>query len=276
MRRVWRGLTSQPITAVSVLCLVVFVLAAVFAPFLTDFDPNQLNVRNAYTAPNSEHLLGTDDLGRDLYARIIYGGRVSLMIAFASALGSGIVGLLVGLLAGYVRRFDTPLMLFMDGLMAFPGIMLALAVVAVLGPNQLNVFIALVMVYTPRIARVVRSSVLVLREMDYVLAARALGVPTWRIMLRHLLPNALAPWMVQVTLVLAFALLTEAGLSFLGLAGSSDRPSWGGIISEGRLVLSKAPWLALFPGLAIAITVLSINLVGDTLRDTLDSRLKGT
>ncbi len=166
-------------------------------------------------------------------------------------------------------------MLFMDGLMAFPSILLALVVVAIVGRSQFNVVMALVIVFGPRISRIVRSSVLVLRELAYVEAAQSLGVPTWRIMLRHLLPNALAPWLVQVTLILAFALLTEAGLSFLGLGGNTEHPSWGGIISEARIMLARAPWLTLWPGVAIAVTVLAVNIMADELRDRLDPRLRG-
>ena len=196
-QRIWRNLTRNVLASISLLVLVLIILSAVFAPLLTDKDPNRLNVRSAFAPPGSEgHLLGTDDLGRDLYSRLLYGGRVSLLIAGTSALGAGIFGMIIGLSAGYLRRIDTLLMLFMDGLMAFPSILLALVVVAVLGRSQLNVVMALVIVFGPRISRIVRSSVLVLRELAYVEAAQSLGVPTWRIMLRHLLPNALAPWLV--------------------------------------------------------------------------------
>jgi peptide/nickel transport system permease protein len=264
------------LATLSLLVLILIVLSAVFAPLLTDKDPNRLNVRSAFAPPGSEgNLLGTDDLGRDLLARLLYGGRVSLLIAGASAVGAGIFGMIVGLTARYLRRFDTIIMLFMDGLMAFPSILLALVVVAVAGRSQFNVVMALVVVFGPRISRIVRSSVLVLRELAYVEAAQAMGVPVWRIMLRHLLPNALAPWLVQVTLILAFALLTEAGLSFLGLGGNTENPSWGGIISEGRIMLARAPWLTFWPGLAIAVTVLAVNIMADELRDRLDPRLRG-
>jgi peptide/nickel transport system permease protein len=275
-RRAWRAVTRNPLASLSLVVLVAIVLSALFAPMLTEHQPNRLSVRNAYLSPGADgHLLGTDDLGRDLLSRLLYGGRVSLLIAGASALGAGLIGMLIGLLAGYVRPLDTALMTVMDGLMAFPSIMLALVVVAVAGRSQSNVVIALIIVFGPPIARVVRSSVLVLREFAYVEAAQSLGVPPWRIMLRHLLPNALAPWLVQVTLILAYALLTEAGLSFLGLGGSTQFPSWGGIISEARTQLARAPWLTLYPGVAIAITVLSVNILADELRDRLDPRLRG-
>ena len=273
---IWRSLTRNVLATASLVALILIVLSAFLAPFLTDFDPNRLNVRDAFLSPGEKgHLLGTDDLGRDLWSRLVFGGRVSLSIAGASALGAGIFGMIIGLTAGYLRRLDTPLMLVMDGLMAFPSIMLALVVVAVAGRSQLNVVLALVIVFGPRISRIVRSSVLVLRELAYVEAAQGLGVSTWRIMMRHLLPNALAPWLVQVSLILASALLTEAGLSFLGLGGNTEHPSWGGIISEARIELARAPWLTLYPGLAIALSVLAVNLLADELRDRLDPRLRG-
>ncbi|HLN13217.1 MAG TPA: ABC transporter permease, partial [bacterium] len=220
-------------------------------------------------------LLGTDDLGRDLYARMLYGGRVSLSIAMSTGIGAGLAGTAIGLTAGYFRRIDIPLMLLMDGLMAFPAILLALAIVAALGPGYLNVSLALALVYTPRIARVARGSVLVVREMDYVETARAIGARSGRILWRYLLPNILAPVLVQTTLLLAFALLAEASLSFLGVGGPGESISWGGIIAEGRLDLDVAPWLMLYPGIAIAVTVLAVNILGDALRDTLDPRLRG-
>jgi peptide/nickel transport system permease protein len=274
-RRLWRSVAKNPLATLSTFLLVAIVLAALFAPYLTEHDPTRLRVRNAFLPPGTPgHLLGTDDLGRDVFSRLLYGARTSLAISLAAAVGAGVIGMLIGLVAGYVRRLDTPLMLVMDGLMAFPSIVLALVVVAVAGRSQANVAIALVIVFGPPIARVVRSSVLVLREMQYVEAAQSLGVSTLRVMARHLLPNALAPWLVQVTLILAFALLTEAGLSFLGLGGNTQHPSWGGMISEARLNLARAPWLTLYPGIAIAVTVLAVNIMADELRDRLDPRLR--
>ncbi len=273
--RVWRSVRRNPLATLSAIVLLAVVVATIFAPWLTDHDPNRMSVRNAYLPPGSPgHPLGTDDLGRDLWSRLVFGGRVSLSIAVAAAVGAGIIGMVVGLVAGYIRRLDTFLMLFMDGLMAFPSIVLALVVVAVAGRSQANVVLALVIVFGPRIARVVRSSVLVLRELAYVEAAQSLGANKVRVMLRHLFPNALAPWLVQVTLILAFALLTEAGLSFLGLGGNTQHPSWGGMISEARLILARAPWLTLYPGIAIAVTVLAVNILADELRDRLDPRLR--
>jgi peptide/nickel transport system permease protein len=275
LHRTWRAVSRNPLATISTLVLVLIVLASLFAPYLTEHDPTRLRVRNAFMPPGTPgHPLGTDDLGRDVWSRLLYGARTSLSISIAAAFGAGVIGMVVGLVAGYLRRFDTPLMLLMDGLMAFPSIVLALVVVAVAGRSQINVAIALIIVFGPPIARVVRSSVLVLREMQFVEAAQGLGVSSSRVMLKHLLPNALAPWLVQVTLILAFALLTEAGLSFLGLGGSTQHPSWGGMISEARLNLARAPFLTLYPGIAIAVTVLAVNIMADELRDRLDPRLR--
>ena len=248
---------------------------SVFAPVLATRDPLELRVFEAFEPPAGKYILGTDDLGRDVYSRILYGGRISLNIALTSAIGAGLFGLVIGMVSGYFKKVDLAVMAIMDGLNSFPGIILALATVAALGTSHVNVIISLILVFTPNVARVVRSTMLVLREMDYVMAAKALGISDLQIMFKHLVPNAIAPWLVQVTLILAFALLAESGLSFLGVGGSTELPSWGGIIAEGRLVIGKAPWLVLMPGLLITLTVLSINIIGDALRDIIDPKLQG-
>jgi len=275
MRRVLRRFLGRPLTALSAGVVAIVVCATLAAPLLATHNPTAIDMANALKSPARAYLLGTDDLGRDLYARMLYGGRVSLSIAMSTGIGAGLAGTAIGLTAGYFRRIDIPLMLLMDGLMAFPAILLALAIVAALGPGYLNVSLALALVYTPRIARVARGSVLVVREMDYVETARAIGARSGRILWRYLLPNILAPVLVQTTLLLAFALLAEASLSFLGVGGPGESISWGGIIAEGRLDLDVAPWLMLYPGIAIAVTVLAVNILGDALRDTLDPRLRG-
>jgi len=275
MRRVLRRFLGRPLTALSAGVVAIVVCDTLAAPLLATHNPTAIDMANALKSPARAYLLGTDDLGRDLYARMLYGGRVSLSIAMSTGIGAGLAGTAIGLTAGYFRRIDIPLMLLMDGLMAFPAILLALAIVAALGPGYLNVSLALALVYTPRIARVARGSVLVVREMDYVETARAIGARSGRILWRYLLPNILAPVLVQTTLLLAFALLAEASLSFLGVGGPGESISWGGIIAEGRLDLDVAPWLMLYPGIAIAVTVLAVNILGDALRDTLDPRLRG-
>ncbi len=275
MRRVLRRLLGRPLPALSAAVVLIVVVGALAAPVLATHNPTTIDMANALKGPARAHLLGTDDLGRDLFTRMLYGGRVSLSIAMSTGVAAGVAGAALGLTAGYFRGIDIPLMLLMDGLMAFPAILLALAIVAALGPGYLNVSIALALVYTPRIARVARGAVLVVREMDYVETARAIGARSGRILWRYLLPNILAPVLVQTTLLLAFALLAEASLSFLGVGGPGEAISWGGIIAEGRLDLDVAPWLMLYPGIAIAATVLAVNILGDALRDTLDPRLRG-
>jgi peptide/nickel transport system permease protein len=249
-------------------------IVAVFAALLATAPPQRIQIRSAFAPPSAEHLFGTDNLGRDVFSRVVLGSRISLSIGLLTVALTGLAGTLIGLLAGYFRSWDEPLMRIMDALMAFPGVMLAVAIAAALGPGALNVVLALAAVYVPRTARVVRASTLVLREMDFVTAARALGASDRRILLGHILPNALTPLVVQLTFVFAYAILSEAALSFLGLGPPPPTPTWGNVIADGRDYLREAPWISLFPGLAISFTVLGLNLFGDGLRDFLDPRLK--
>ena len=250
------------------------VLMALFADALATHHPERTRVRDAFKPPSAEHVLGADHLGRDIWSRVVFGSRISIGIGVATVVLTGLIGAAVGLLSGYFRRLDDPLMRVMDALMAFPGVMLAVAITAALGPSAINVVIALTAVYVPRTARITRASVLVVREMDYVQAARALGAGHLRIVLRHILPNSLGPLVVQLTFVFAYAVLSEAALSFLGMGPPPPAPTWGNVISDGRDYLREAPWICLFPGLAISITVLGLNLMGDGLRDLLDPRMK--
>jgi peptide/nickel transport system permease protein len=249
-------------------------LVALFAGLLVTAPPERIQVRSAFAPPSAAHLFGTDNLGRDVYSRVVLGSRISLSIGLTTVVLTGIAGAAAGLVAGYFRSWDEPVMRIMDALMAFPGIMLAVAIAAALGPGALNVVLALTAVYVPRTARVVRASTLVLREMDFVAAARALGAHSGRILLRHILPNSLTPLVIQLTFVFAYTVLTEAALSFLGLGPPPPTPSWGNVIADGRDYLREAPWICLFPGLAISLAVLGLNLFGDGLRDLLDPRLK--
>jgi peptide/nickel transport system permease protein len=205
---------------------------------------------------------------------VLYGSRVSLEIGFYTVVLTALVGTVVGAVAGYFRRLDELLMRIMDALMAFPTILLAIAITAALGPSKFNVVVALAVVYIPRTARIVRGSVLVVREMDYVQAARTVGAGHARILARHILPNCMAPLIVQLTFVFAYAVIAEAVLSFLGMGPPPPAPTWGNIIAEGRDFIREAYWITLFPGLAIAITVLGLNLLGDGLRDVFDPRMK--
>jgi peptide/nickel transport system permease protein len=252
------------------LVLVVAVLADLIAPV----PPARMQFRHRFTPPGSLFWLGTDNFGRDLLSRVVHGARLSLEIGASVVVLTGVAGTLMGAAAGYFRRLDGWLIGVMDALMAFPTVLLAIGITAALGPSAANAVIALTAVYTPRTARIVRASVLVLRELDYVQAARASGARHARILLRHILPNSLGPLIVQLTFIFAYAVLAEAILSFLGMGPQPPTPTWGNIIAEGRQYMREAPWISLFPGLAIALTVLGLNLLGDGLRDALDPRMK--
>lgn len=250
--------------------VVIALLAGVIAPF----DPLKNNFRYRLGAPNATHWLGTDNFGRDILSRVLHGSRVSLIIGLLVVLFTGFFGTLIGAISGYVRRLDNAIMRVMDGFMAFPPILLAIAIGAVLGPSLLNAVIALTVAYTPRTARIVRASVLVVRESEYVEAARALGAGHMRILFRHILANSLAPLLVQLTFIFALAILAEAVLSFIGVGPPPPTPTFGNIIADGRNYIAEAPWISVWPGIAIMMTVLGLNLMGDGLRDVLDPRLR--
>ncbi|MBP0438382.1 ABC transporter permease [Tianweitania sediminis] len=249
------------------------VLVAVLADLIAPYDPNKNDYRNLLAPPSALHWFGTDGFGRDILSRVMHGTRISLGIGLSVVVMTGLLGVLLGTLAGYVRWLDNILMRIMDGLMAFPGVLLAIALSAALGPSILNAVIALTVTFTPRTARVVRASVLVIRELPYVEAAVAIGAGNLRIIFRYILANALSPLIVQLTFVFAVSILAEAILSFLGVGPRPPAPSLGNIIAEGRNYLQDASWIALFPGMAIACAVLGLNLMGDGLRDVIDPRL---
>ncbi|EKF20011.1 binding-protein-dependent transporter inner membrane component family protein 10 [Nitratireductor pacificus pht-3B] len=266
-------LVSRPTALAGLVVLVVVSLAALLAPWLSTHAPGQLSIVNRLTPPGSAYLMGTDDLGRDIFSRVLYSGRTSLMVGFLVVGVASVIGIFLGLIAGFFRKADAPVSRLIDAMMAFPDILLAIALVAALGPSAANVVLALGIVYAPRLARVVRASTLVIRELPYVEAARALAVPTPVILVRHVLRNVTSPLLVQATFIFANAILAEAGLSFLGVGISPDIPTWGTMISTGRQFMSTAGWIMLFPGLAIVVTVLALQLLGDGLRDLLDPRL---
>jgi peptide/nickel transport system permease protein len=256
-------------------------LAALFAPLVSPFDPLEQDIGQRLREPGWQdaqghvHPLGTDHLGRDILSRIVFGSRIALMVGVAAVAISGVLGMLIGLMAGYFgARVDDFLMRLADIQLAFPFILLAIAVIGVLGPSLRNIIIVIGVSSWVVYARVVRGEVLSIREREYVQAAIALGSQHWRVLRHHVLPNTFTPWLVVATLDMARVIVIESALSFLGLGVQPPTPTWGGMLADGRVYLSTAWWLATFPGLAILITVLGINLFGDGLRDTLDPRLK--
>ncbi|MBL1422283.1 MAG: ABC transporter permease [Alphaproteobacteria bacterium] len=253
--------------------LAVFIFAAVMAEIISPHSPKEMSVRNRLASPDGNWLLGTDEFGRDVLTRLIYAGRVSLIVGVGVATLSSLMGIILGLLAGFFRKLDGPMSRFIDAMMAFPDILLAISLVAALGGSIFNVVLALSIVYAPRIARTVRASTLVIRELAFVEAAHALGTSTWRILVFHILRNMVSPIIVQATFIFAYAMLAEAGLSFLGVGINPDTPTWGTMINAGRQYIGIADWMILAPGIAITLCALSLQIVGDGLRDALDPRL---
>lgn len=269
-----RKLFGRKIVLVGAVVIAVMALAAVAAPWITPYDPMALKVLDRLQSPRAAHWLGTDELGRDVFSRVVFGARYSLIISALVVLVSVAAGVLLGLAAGFFRRLDAPLMRVVDAMMSFPDILLAIALVAVLGASMTNVIIALAIVYTPRVARVVRASTLVVRELLFIEAARALGISTWRILFIHVLQNIASPILVQATFIFAYAILAEAALSFLGVGVPPALPTWGTMIASSQQYAHHAIWLALFPGIAIVLSALSLQMVGDGFRDLLDPKLR--
>jgi peptide/nickel transport system permease protein len=266
-------LTSTPIIAVATICLALIVAMAILAPWLAPHDPMLLAPAQRLKPASSQFLLGTDAYGRDLLSRVIYGARISLIIGLGAAVLSVAVGLFIGLVSGFFRWVDAVLMRVMDGLMAIPSILLAIALITLTRPGLGIVIVAIIIPEVPRIVRLVRAVVLSIRAQPYIESAIAGGTRTLKLLLRHVLPNTLAPLIVQSTYVCASAMLIEAGLSFLGAGVPPEVPSWGNIIAQGRTFFQIAPWTILIPGAFLAVTVLAVNLLGDGLRDRLDPRL---
>lgn len=255
-----------------VFVLAVFLVCAFLAPFLAPFDPNEMEF-DMMIGPSWDHPLGTDDLGRDLLSRIIHGTQTSLLVGFSTVALALVFGVVLGLLAGYFGGwFDAIIMRYIDLQWAFPNFIIAVYLVAVFGTGLLNVIVAISLAFVDDFARIARSMILSIKEEQYVAAARTVGASDSRIIFRHVLPNALAPIIVQATVSVSYAILGEASLSFLGLGVTSDTPTWGLILADGRSFISRAWWMGVFPGLAIMLTVLSINFLGDALRDALDVR----
>ena len=272
-RSAWQTALHNPGVIVGGGLLAVMVALAVFAPFLFTVDPLALNPAVRMRPPSEALWFGSDMLGRDVYSRTVYGTRVSLIVGLSAAALSIVIGLTIGLVAGYIRLLDAILMRVMDGLMAIPAILLAVALVSLAGSSMTTVIVAITIPEIPRVVRLVRSVVLTVREEPYVEAAVAVGTPLPKILVRHVLPNTIAPLIVQATYVCASAIILEAILSFLGAGTPPEIPSWGNMIAEARTFFQIAPWILFFPGLLLAATVLAINVLGDGLRDTLDPRI---
>lgn len=274
MKTLRRLLKNFAFTAGLILTLLL-VLAALAAPLLATHDPNQQDTSRRLEEPSNEHLLGLDDLGRDVYSRIVYGARVSLRVGFSVVLIASLVGITLGAISGYFGGIpDMLVMRLCDILLAFPGILLAIALVAVLGPSLINVILALSIIGWVGYARLVRGQVLKVREMEYVTAAKALGAKSPRVIIKHVLPNVINPVIVMATLGLAGAILAEAALSFLGLGVQPPTPSWGAMLTAGRRYLGLANHLAIFPGAAIMLAVMGLNFLGDGLIDALDPKYR--
>lgn len=276
VRDLWSVLRRSKLAVIGLGIITVLVIVAVIGPTIAPYDPNDLDVRQRSLPPSASHLFGTDDRGRDVFSRVLYGARVSLQVAIIAVGISATFGVLLGAISGYWGGWvDELIMRCTDVLFAFPAILLAIAIMGVLGSSVTNAMIAIGIVYTPIFARITRASVLVIRSEVFVEAAQASGAGGPRIVARHVMPNVAAPIIVETTLSLAFAILAEAALSFLGLGTPPPAPSWGRMLSEGRNYIQGAPWMGLFPGLAIVLSVIGFNFLGDGLRDALDPRLKG-
>ncbi|NLT95683.1 MAG: ABC transporter permease [Clostridia bacterium] len=270
----WKTFSRNKTALVGAVILVVLISAAILAPLITPFPPDYMDPAKRLQSPNAVNYFGTDRFGRDLYTRVIYGSQISLGVGLSVVILTTTLGIILGLVAGYYRTFDEILMRILDGMMAFPSIILMITIMAVLGGKLINVIIALTIVYTPRMARVVRSAVLVQKEQQYVEGARALGAGDLRITVLHILPNCVAPIIIQATMIFAYSVLSESSLSFLGVGVPPEIPSWGNILSDGKVYLRTAPWITIFPGITIAICVLALNMLGDGLRDILDPKIR--
>ena len=273
-RSLWRRLRRHRLAVAGGTITLIMTAIALASPVLLRADPTTIDVEHILAPPSSAHWLGTDDFGRDVLSRVLHGARLSLSIGFSVLIVTLGLGGLSGMASGYFRVADAIVMRIMDALMAFPAILLALAVMAIAGPATINVVLALGIAYSPRMARLARAAVLTVRSRDFIEAARALGARQARILIRHVIPNALAPVIVQGTFTFAYAILGEAALSFVGLGTPPPAPSLGNILADARPVLRDAPWMIAFPSLALSLTILGLNLFGDGIRDVLDPRMR--
>lgn len=276
LSRVARFIKRQPLGTCGLLIVLVMIIAAFFAPWIAPFDPEENNFESMFVAPGATHLLGTDEFGRDIFSRIVWGARTAMLIGFTCAFAASFGGLLVGVMSAYFGgKVDIIVQRVVDVFIAFPGIILALAIVAVLGTELYFVMVAITIPLLPNCARVVRSSALSIREIPYIDAARACGFSHMRIILRHMAPNVIAPFLIMLTTFLGQAILAEASLTFLGLGVQEPTPAWGLMLRSGAEEFAEsAPWVPIFPGLAISLAVFGFNIFGDALRDVLDPKLR--
>ncbi len=271
----WIRMKRNKLAMLGLVILVILILVAIFADFIAPYSFNEQNLANQFQKPNKDHWFGTDDLGRDIFSRVVYGSRISLRVGFISVGIALIVGTAIGAVTGYFGgRVDNLLMRFIDVLQSIPDILLAIAILAALGPGLANLMIAVGVASIPGYARIVRSSVLSIRDMEFIEAAKANGSSNFRIILKHVIPNCLAPIIVQATLGVAYAIINAAGLSFIGLGLEPPTPEWGAMLSGGRSFIRDYPHMTIFPGLAIVTTIFALNVMGDGLRDALDPKLK--
>lgn len=271
----WKQLRKNRLAIIGFAIILFFILVAIFAPLFTSYSYDQQNLANRLHPPSKEYLLGTDHLGRDIFTRIAYGARVSLQVGFFAVTGALVFGSLLGILAGYFGRWiDMLISRIFDIMLAFPSILLAIAIVAILGPSLENALLAIAVVNIPIFGRLVRSRVISLREEEFIMAAKAQGMKSGRVILHHVLPNSIAPIIVQATLSFGTAILEAAALGFLGLGAQPPTPEWGQMLADSREFIQLAPWTMLAPGLSIMLVVLGFNLIGDGLRDALDPRMK--
>lgn len=271
----WRSFKKSKISLIGAGIVLFFILLAIVGPYLAPQGINEQNFAKRLLAPSSEHWFGTDDFGRDIFSRIIHGARISLWVGFFSVILSVIVGSLLGIIAGYYGKWiDTIISRIFDIMLAFPSMLLAIAVVSVLGPSLQNALIAIAIINIPNFGRLIRSKVLSVKEEEYIVAAKAIGMRDTRILFSHILPNSITPIIVQGTLAIATAIIEAAALGFLGLGAQAPAPEWGKMLADARKFLINAPWTMIFPGLAIMLTVLGFNLMGDGLRDALDPKMK--
>ncbi len=268
-------LLASPALLIGSVGFVMILLAAILVPIISNVDPNAMEVSSRLAKPGAKFFLGADEFGRDLFIRLMYGARVSLWVGGCVALFSCVLGIIIGLYASYFKVLDQILMRICDGLIAIPGILLAIALIAALGTSSWNVVIALTIVYTPSVARTVRASAMVIKEQTYVEAAKVQGFSNFRILWKMILPGVISPLTVQASFIFAQAIISEASLSFLGAGVPAPAASWGNMLQASKLVFSKAPWTMICPGAAVVLCVLSLNLLGDGLRDFLDPRVKG-